>query len=486
MSNHMSAKGRIENSLDEGHKLFGLFGELYDNGLDAGATRIRVFLALEAGKPWLYFVDNGSGMTLEKLQDSTIWDRRSTAGGRHGRFGIGGRKAHVCLTMAKGTPKALTMAGGSLFVCEVAWAACSAEDRYAPVATPATVAADIALWRRLQLGASGTIVALQLTPARDVEIRQALAETGVNGLANWLARVYHEDLQEGLDICFLVGGAPRAALKDGDPLQWADMQEKGEGERQSELLLSVLTNSTSLERRVILNDSRGDYYYDFADPKKPKRKSHTQTDAWQEVDELRFRSAHRSEWERESPELQGIFLKRRAGARAKIVDRIPPPKAELRGQDVRRSKATARHTLTHSASTTMDRLMGIQPDKSRVDSTQIDGTIMETVRLLCKEFAGKMNKMDLDRAAAEKAERERAGSDDDVVEPVVPNVVINGDAAAITITDTNDASAAVYKLNALYHTVATLQARKAAIADDAKFMKHVATLVEVDRKAGLV
>ena len=95
-----------------------------------------------------------------------------------------------------------------------------------------------------------------------------------------------------------------------------------------------------------------------------------------------------------------------------------------------------------------------------------------------------MNKMDLDRAAAAKAERERAGSDDDLVEPVVPNVVISGD-AFITITDTNDASATVYKLNALYHTVATLQARKSAIADDAKFMKHVAALVEVDRKAGL-
>jgi len=203
------------------------------------------------------------------------------------------------------------------------------------------------------------------------------------------------------------------------------------------------------------------------------------------VDELRFRSAHREKWLAESPELQGIFLKRRAGTRAKIVDRIPPPKAELRGQDVRRYKATARHTLTHSASATMDRLMGIQTDKSRVDPEEIDAAIMETVRLLCKEFAGKMNKMDLDRAAAEKAERERAGSDDDVVEPVVPNLVITGDAATITITDTNDASATVYKLNALYHTVATLQARKSAIADDAKFMKHVATLAEVDRKAGL-
>ena len=481
----MSAKGRIENSLDEGHKLFGLFGELYDNGLDAGATRIRVFLTLVAGQPWLYFVDNGSGMTLEKLQDSTIWDRRSTAGGRHGRFGIGGRKAHVCLTMAKGVSKTLTMAGGSLFVCNVDWAACIAEDRYAPVAAAATAADDIALWRRLQQGPSGTIVALQLTPARNVEIRQALADTGVNGLEPWLARVYHEDLQENLDICFVVDGVPRTALADGDPLQWRAMQEADEGERQTTTPLAVLVNSGTQETRALLNDNRGDYYYDFTDPKKPKRKSHTQTDAWQEVGELQLCSAHRPAWEKESSELQGIFLKRRAGTRAKIVDRIPPPKAELRGQDVRRYKATARHTLTHSASVVMDRLMGIQTDKSRVDPEEIDAAIMETVRLLCKEFAGKMNKMDLDRAAAEKAERERAGSDDDLVEPVVPNVVISGDAAAITITDTNDASAAVYKLNALYHMVATLQARKSAIADDAKFMKHVAALVEVDRKAGL-
>jgi len=93
-------RGMLQNMLDQqGLTLLSSINEIIQNMLSAGATTLVIRLIGNS----LYFVDNGRGMTLEKLRESYVLHKRSEATSeKHGRFGIGLKNAIAMLTKNKG------------------------------------------------------------------------------------------------------------------------------------------------------------------------------------------------------------------------------------------------------------------------------------------------------------------------------------------------------------------------------------------------
>jgi hypothetical protein len=384
----VNIKGLIKNALSQGFSLRDCLGELYDNSLDAKATKIAVTLA----DGWLYFADNGTGMTRAGLLEASTWARNSEAGG-HGRFGIGAIAAKIGLTKHTGVTKVLTKRGGILSVGTVDWAACVASNTYTPTSMVAN-AMEAALWTDRCLGPTGTIVAVQCAPT----VYEGLV-SGSDVLAKEFSRIYFEPLNDGVSMAWSVAG-------DTKPLEGLDPLERSEidGDRLEQENFTVWTKDGDV--RAILKDGRNrDIYYDFsAGPKKGKSKVAT-TEGWTELGPMSLSSRHLQGWS-DDAEDHGIHIMRGP----KIVQRLVPDKGEKRGQDSRKYKATSRHILQWNPATTVefDRLMAVETNKNRIKKGDINAELLNTVNHLCAEFAKRMNAADKKAADAEKTRKEEA------------------------------------------------------------------------------
>ena len=65
------------------------YGELIDNSLDNGATNIQIHLTKTANCCQLQFVDNGTGMSYNKMLDIRIDKNSGSRHDKHGAFGVG-------------------------------------------------------------------------------------------------------------------------------------------------------------------------------------------------------------------------------------------------------------------------------------------------------------------------------------------------------------------------------------------------------------
>ena len=187
--------GLIKNALSQGFSLRDCLGELYDNSLDAKATKIVVSLT----NGWLYFADNGVGMTRAGLLEASTWARNSEGGG-HGRFGIGAIAAKIGLTKHDGMSIVLTKRDGVLSVGTVDWAECVATNSYVPTSR-APIGDETACMRTYGLGPTGTIVAVQCAPT----VYQGLV-SGSDVLAKQFSRIYFERLNNGVSMAWSVAG----------------------------------------------------------------------------------------------------------------------------------------------------------------------------------------------------------------------------------------------------------------------------------------
>jgi hypothetical protein len=395
----INVSGLIQNLLSEGFDLRDCLGELFDNSLDAGATKIG--LSLVGG--WLYFADNGSGMTADGLVLANELHRRST-GRRNGRFGIGSAAAKICLSKHMGSSKVLTRCATGLSLSTVNWAECVRANMYRASYAGATTEA-LELWALYGLGSTGTVVGIECAPTIYAELeRQVGSDEAEHSLAAWIGRVYNVPIREGLQV--QIGGVERIVGAQ-DPLEWSDTQ----GERQHMVSLDIWAKGTEVRAYMQGAGRRGDFYYEFVAGRKAPKSIYNGSawaaeDGWENVGQMSLRSSHRKLWETGPTWLQGVHLVRGA----KIVDRVPPPKGEMRGQDARRYKAVSRHTLQWNPNADFDRLMGVQINKSHIKPDDINEAILKTVKHLCDEFAKCMNKLDTAAEAARKAAADAAAA----------------------------------------------------------------------------
>jgi len=374
-------------------------GELFDNSLDAGATKIG--LSLVDG--WLYFADNGTGMTTDGLILANELHRRST-GRRNGRFGIGSAAAKICLSKHMGSSKVLTRCSAGLGLSTVNWGECVRSNMYRASYAGANTE-GLELWALYGLGPTGTVVGIECAPTIYAELeRQVASDMAEHNLGAWIGRVYNASISEGLQV--QIGGV-EGTVEPQDPLEWSDVH----GERQHMVSLDIWAKGGEVRAYMQGGGRRGDFYYEFVAGRKAPKPTYNGSawaaeDGWENVGQMCLRSSHRKTWESGPAWLQGVHLVRGA----KIVDRVPPPKGEMRGQDARRYKAVSRHTLQWNPSSDFDRLMGVQINKSHIKPDDINEPILKTVKHLCDEFAKCMNKLDTAAEAARKAAADAAAA----------------------------------------------------------------------------
>jgi hypothetical protein len=439
--------GLIKNALSQGFSLRDCLGELYDNSIDAGATRIVVSLV----NGWLYFADNGRGMTRAGLLEASTWARNSEAGG-HGRFGIGAIAAKIGLTKHDGMSVVLTKRDGVLSVGTVDWAECVATNTYVPTSR-GPIGDDTACMRTYGLGRSGTIVAVQCAPT----VYEALV-SGSDVLTKEFSRMYWAPLKDGVSMAWSVRGDTKP-LHDMDPLE----RTETDGSRLKTEDLTVWTNGGDL--RAYLKHGRREFYYDFSgDAKKGKAKVET-TEGWTELGMIRLSSRHLEGWNNDASD-HGIHIMRGA----KILERIAPAERGGAGgkRDSRHYKATSRHILqwtTEDPNRTVefDRLMAVETNKNRINQANINVAIMKTVERICADFANDMMKDDKAADAAEntrKAEAEaiEAARREPTVEEPEPEVeqagwTVEGDAIVVRGTDVE------VRLDARLYNVEQIQRR---------------------------
>jgi len=390
----VNMSGLIKNALSQGFSLRDCQGELYDNSLDANATKIAVSLA----DGWLYFADNGTGMTRAGLLEASVWARNSEAGG-HGRFGIGAIAAKIGLTKHTGVSKVLTKRAGVLSVSTVNWADCVASNTYAPTSMEAN-GEETRLWLDRCLGQNGTIVAVQCAPT----VYEGLV-SGSEMLVKEFGRMYWEPIKDGsVSMTWSVAG-------DTKPLYGLDPLERTEndGERLETKDLTVWTKGSDV--RVYLKDGRNrNIYYDFSgDAKKGKAKVES-TEGWTELGQIRLSSRHLEGWNNDASD-HGIHIMRGS----KIVERIAPAERGAAGgkRDSRHYKATSRHILQWTTedprrTVEFDRLMAVETNKNRINKANINAAIMKTVERICADFANDMMKADKAADAAEETRRAEA------------------------------------------------------------------------------
>ncbi len=202
--------GTIENLQHLGFTTYSAFGELIDNSNDAGAEMIEIGLYKwndddEIPHLAFYIVDDGSGMTKEKLTVSCCINNPQkdlqSFGDKSGRFGVGGSAALNVIMKKSGTVYKITKLKNSskLFAIELNYNT----DIYLPKAQNASREQE-ELWRRLSLHKSktksGTLIIGEIEEKIFLELHTLMNNKTVTGLQWYIATTFHRKIQNGLQI----------------------------------------------------------------------------------------------------------------------------------------------------------------------------------------------------------------------------------------------------------------------------------------------
>jgi hypothetical protein len=348
-----------------------------ENQLDVKAPQIQISLnkATKMSPPLILFADSGPGMTPEQLKASRrLFNRKEANDEKNGCFGIGGSVASSQLTKLKGKATRLSkIQGGPLNQLTLDYPTITKKDEYELHVHEATKAMHD-LWDKHGLNKEhGTLDILECPETVVADMVAKLP--GEN-----LGRMYADYLAEGTKITVMADGRPLLNLVA------EDVNDEANATHVEKYEVSIWTKGPSPTVAVQFKNGKGQLIYlDKVDGK--QKSGDLLKEGFQKVGTIVCTSSIRftlpkndNNWRQEQG---GCFLKRVK----KIVERYPiifPNSGDFNEREI---KAASRHVWKFP--TSLDALMGVEINKSRVNKGNIQPLIVTTLEDLADKFSGK-------------------------------------------------------------------------------------------------
>lgn len=186
-------------------------GDLIDNSLDAGATRVLITITTRGKKSRVDVRDNGDGCAEPHRMLQQGYSTKKGKRGMVGRYGVGLKHASFYVCGMEGTTTITTKAGGSTRMATVRWGDVvrSGQWRIPPVVTLQDSDAAIAL-----LDGRGTTVEFDGD-------RRWLSSDDTKKLLERFGFVFSPALRQGRQIEFVINGKRHPLAPPKDPV-WAE------------------------------------------------------------------------------------------------------------------------------------------------------------------------------------------------------------------------------------------------------------------------
>ena len=359
-----------------------------ENQLDVKAPQIQISLnkGTKTSPPLILFADSGPGMTPEQLKASRrLFNRKEASDEKNGCFGIGGSVASSQLTKLQGKATRLSkIQGAPLNQLTLDYPTITKKDEYELHVHEATKAMHD-LWDKYALNKEhGT---LDILECPDSVVADMVAKLpGEN-----LGRMYADYLAEGTKISVMADG--KLLLN----LVAEDVNDEKNATHVEKYEVAVWTKGPGPTVVVQFKNGKGQQIYvDKVDGK--QRSGDLVKEGFLKMGTIVCTSSIRftlpkndNNWRQEQG---GCYLKRVK----KIVERYPiifPNSGDFNEREI---KAASRHVWKFP--TSLDALMGVEINKSRVNKGNIHPLIFTTLEDLADKFSGRFWKTTKPKVAA--------------------------------------------------------------------------------------
>ena len=359
-----------------------------ENQLDVKAPQIQISLnkGTKTSPPLILFADSGPGMTPEQLKASRrLFNRKEASDEKNGCFGIGGSVASSQLTKLQGKATRLSkIQGAPLNQLTLDYPTITKKDEYELHVHEATKAMHD-LWEKYALNKEhGTLDILECPDSVVADMVTKLP--GEN-----LGRMYADYLAEGTKITVMADG--KLLLN----LVAEDVNDEKNATHVEKYEVAVWTKGPGPTVVVQFKNGKGQQIYvDKVDGK--QRSGDLVKEGFLKMGTILCTSSIRftlpkndNNWRQEQG---GCYLKRVK----KIVERYPiifPNSGDFNEREI---KAASRHVWKFP--TSLDALMGVEINKSRVNKGNIHPLIFTTLEDLADKFSGRFWKTTKPKVAA--------------------------------------------------------------------------------------
>ena len=348
-----------------------------ENQLDVKAPQIQISLnkGTKTSPPLILFADSGPGMTPEQLKASRrLFNRKEASDEKNGCFGIGGSVASSQLTKLQGKATRLSkIQGGPLNQLTLDYPTITKKDEYELHVHEATKAMHD-LWDKHGLNKEhGTLDILECPESVVADMVAKLP--GEN-----LGRMYADYLAEGTKITIMADG--KLLLN----LVAEDVNDETNATHVEKYEVVIWTKGPGPSVAVQFKNGKGQpVYLDKVDGK--QKSGDLLKEGFQKAGTIVCTSSIRftlpkndNNWRQEQG---GCFLKRVK----KIVERYPTMVPNSGDFNEREIKVASRHVWKFP--TSLDALMGVEINKSRVNKGNIQPLIITTLEDLADKFSGR-------------------------------------------------------------------------------------------------
>jgi len=350
-----------------------------ENQVDAKATEIQIHL--QTSPPKIIFADNASGMNKEQLAASRrLFNRKEAHDEKNGCFGIGGSVGSSQLTRLSGEATRLSkLQGKPVQQLTLDYPTILKEDKYNLHVHGATKEMSD-LWEKYAVDKQhGTLDILDCPASVVKDMIDTLPSAR-------LGRMYADYLTTGTKITLHIDGKVSTIMPE-------DVSDEKNAHKVEKYSVNVWQNPSTLD--VIAQYTNGNNQLVFMEDGNEKKKKNKEDPAKMGyekkgtincVSSIRFKrvlingtyKTEESSWKLEDG---GQYFKRMK----KIIERfvIPYPKSgDFPERDI---IAASRHVWQFS--TGLDKLMGIEINKSRMNKSNIHPTIYTTLDTLAEKFS---------------------------------------------------------------------------------------------------
>ncbi len=433
--------GLLRNLLNDTFNTKDCIGELIDNSLGAGATRI--WLHIDSSESKLYFIDNGAGMSKEEAGNSIVLHKRSCSSEKKaGCFGIGLKHAIAQLTQNAGKMQLFTkLAGDSADnITEMEVNFKQAIETGKPVINPHDISRKgyENVWEPYaysgELG--GTIMVFELPEEILEELTNALNTTEIeHSLRYFIGSRYYHILNDGITVDISLDDGNTYEVVPDDSLMWDEIEDE---EDKQEIRLKVYYNSNN--KRVVvyyMNDNGDKGFRNFDKTKTGKWIAGKPSGEYEDIGSLLLRSVYSDNWaELKKTQLKANnikikynkkdgkpnrdFMDQLNGTRiirnGRVIQQFPTPGIKSGDHELRKFTYNTLCNVSYTADETMDRLFKLNINKSNLEQDGIHPNILNTIMYLHNEFVKKRYRVHFPAPNPESDSE----SEHEIPAPVVP------------------------------------------------------------------
>jgi hypothetical protein len=380
----INVSGMIQNMLHNGFTLTSCLSELIDNSLSANSERIRILIV---GND-IYVSDDGDGMTKEELRLANVFHHRSEADhSKHGRFGIGGKQASVQLSDLQSVT-IYSKKNEIIHMIELNYQMFISENQMSLHVSEIGMS-SLPIWNKHSFD-KGTLTVIHSTPIIIKQIKDLLQSKDKTNLLYHLGLSYHVLLEK----CTLeIITEQTHVVKPIDVSLWGSS-------KQYTNIIHVYSNGDKYIYQYT-GEEKGkkiSVYRDFTTSKIGKQSLFKEKLPL--VGKIEIRCAHRTDWrsvvaipnpdcsQEEFDRLPRIYYLRNG----KVIEGFSVKKKLVGDYHLRDTELDTRAMIDFTANRTIDKLVGIQVNKSDLKLDNMDPYLRATIDHVLKDAYNTFNK----------------------------------------------------------------------------------------------